>query len=59
VAKSLSGGVTVSGTPEMPHKTWLRVQRTIPQLPELKKKIVELEKKMKNIEEKQLKGNSE
>jgi UDP-3-O-[3-hydroxymyristoyl] glucosamine N-acyltransferase len=52
VSKDISEGMTVSGTPEMPHKLWLRVQRTIPQLPELKKRIDELEKKLKNIENK-------
>jgi len=52
VSKDISEGMTVSGTPEMPHKLWLRVQRTIPKLPGLKKKIDELEKKLKNIEKK-------
>ncbi|MFO7559646.1 MAG: UDP-3-O-(3-hydroxymyristoyl)glucosamine N-acyltransferase [Desulfobacterales bacterium] len=52
VSRDISEGRIVSGTPEMPHKLWLRVQRTIPQLPELKKRIDELEKKLKDIEEK-------
>jgi len=52
VSRAVPEGMTVSGTPEMPHKKWLRVQRTIPQLPELKKRIAELEKKLKNIEKK-------
>lgn len=51
VAKSVPAGETVSGSPEMPHKLWLRVQRIIPRLPELKKKISELEKRLFKLEE--------
>lgn len=50
VSKSLPKGEVVSGAPEMPHKTWLRVQRIMPRLPELKKKIEELEKRLNRIE---------
>lgn len=52
VAKSIPSGQVVSGAPEMPHKTWLRVQSIIPRLPEIKKKIDELEKRLKKIEKK-------
>ena len=41
-----SDGEEVSGTPEMPHRLWLRVSQIIPRLPELKKKIADLEKRM-------------
>jgi UDP-3-O-[3-hydroxymyristoyl] glucosamine N-acyltransferase len=51
VSKSLPAGQVVSGAPEMPHKTWLRVQRVIPRLPELKKKIDELEKRLSRLED--------
>jgi UDP-3-O-[3-hydroxymyristoyl] glucosamine N-acyltransferase len=34
----------------MPHKLWLRVQRIIPQLPKLTKKLSELEKRIQRIE---------
>lgn len=53
IAKSVPKGEVVSGAPEMPHKLWLKVQRIIPRLPELKKKIGELEKRLLKIEEKQ------
>ena len=52
IARSIPDGEIVSGSPEMPHKLWLRVQRIIPLLPELKKKISELEQRLKKIEEK-------
>lgn len=50
IAKSIPDGETVSGSPEMPHKLWLRVVKIIPMLPELKKRIFELEKRLRKIE---------
>ncbi len=52
IAKSVPDGSVVSGTPEMPHRTWLRVHRILPRLPELKKKILALEKQLRKIEKK-------
>ncbi len=52
IAKSVPMGEVVSGSPEMPHRLWLKVQRIIPRLPGLKKKLVELEKRLIKIEEK-------
>lgn len=49
IAGSVPDGVTVTGSPEMPHKLWLRVQRTIPQLPEIKKKLDAMEKQLNEI----------
>jgi UDP-3-O-[3-hydroxymyristoyl] glucosamine N-acyltransferase len=47
VGKDVSEGqVVMAGLPEMHYKTWLRVQRTIPILPELKKRLDNLEKKL-------------
>lgn len=51
LAKSVPEGQTVSGTPEMPHRTWLKVQRIIPRLPELRKQMASLEKRLKALEE--------
>jgi UDP-3-O-[3-hydroxymyristoyl] glucosamine N-acyltransferase len=48
IAKSIAKNQTMSGSPAMPHKTWLKVQRILPRLPELKKKISDLEKKLNN-----------
>ncbi len=50
ISKSIPNGEVVSGAPEMPHRLWLKVQRIIPRLPELKKKISEIEKKLMKIE---------
>lgn len=44
------GQVVSSGSPSMPHRTWLRVQRVIPNLPKMKKKISDLEKKLADLE---------
>ncbi len=52
VGKSIPDGEIVSGSPEIPHRLWLRVQRTIPQLPDLKKRIAKLEKKLSGKAEK-------
>ncbi len=51
VAKSIPAGELVSGAPEMPHRTWLKVQTVIPRLPELKRKIEELEKRLIKLED--------
>jgi UDP-3-O-[3-hydroxymyristoyl] glucosamine N-acyltransferase len=46
IGGSIPDGAMVSGSPEIPHKQWLRVQRTIPQLPEMKKRLDVLEKRV-------------
>ncbi len=43
--------VVSSGSPAMPHRTWLRVQRVIPELPDLKKKIAGLEKQLADLQQ--------
>jgi UDP-3-O-[3-hydroxymyristoyl] glucosamine N-acyltransferase len=51
VGKPVPDGQIVSaGIPEMPHRLWLRVVRTIPRLPEISKRLLGLEKRVKNIE---------
>lgn len=49
IAKSVPDGQIVSGSPEMPHKLWLRVIRIIPRLPEIKKRLAALEKKVASL----------
>jgi UDP-3-O-[3-hydroxymyristoyl] glucosamine N-acyltransferase len=52
VGKPVPDGQIVSaGIPEMPHRLWLRVVRMIPKLPEIGKRLAELEKKLKRLEE--------
>jgi UDP-3-O-[3-hydroxymyristoyl] glucosamine N-acyltransferase len=50
VAKSVPDGQVVSGSPEMPHRLWLKVCNIIPQLPEMKKKVRELERRIERLE---------
>ncbi|SHI61885.1 UDP-3-O-[3-hydroxymyristoyl] glucosamine N-acyltransferase [Desulfatibacillum alkenivorans DSM 16219] len=52
IAKDLEGGQFISGSPGIPHRLWLRVQRIIPQLPELAKEIRNLAKRIKHLEDK-------
>jgi UDP-3-O-[3-hydroxymyristoyl] glucosamine N-acyltransferase len=60
VARNVPPFKVVSGTPEMDHRLWLRVQRVVPQLPDLKKRIHDLEKKLSILEQKiDPAGNSE
>ncbi len=51
IAKSVPNGLTVSGSPEMPHRQWLRVQRIIPMLPDMKKEMAAMEKRIRELEE--------
>lgn len=46
VAQDVADGQVVSGSPEMPHKTWLRVQRILPRLPEMRRRIAALERRL-------------
>jgi UDP-3-O-[3-hydroxymyristoyl] glucosamine N-acyltransferase len=41
----------VSGTPYMPHRTWLRVQASLLRLPEMRKTIKSLLKKVEKLEQ--------
>jgi len=50
VAKSVPSGETVTGSPAITHRLWLRVQKILPRLPELKRKIEDMEKRLKKIE---------
>jgi UDP-3-O-[3-hydroxymyristoyl] glucosamine N-acyltransferase len=52
IAGDLAAGEVVSGSVAMPHKTWLRVQRLMPRLPELKKQVASLEKRLQQLESK-------
>ncbi|MFH2065877.1 MAG: UDP-3-O-(3-hydroxymyristoyl)glucosamine N-acyltransferase [Pseudomonadota bacterium] len=50
VTRAIPDNTIVSGSPEMPHKTWLRAMNIIPRLPEIKKQILELAKKVDRLE---------
>ena len=46
VTRSLEGNQIVSGAPVMPHATFLKAQAVIPQLPELRQRIRDLEERL-------------
>lgn len=50
IAQDVVGGQIVSGSPEMPHRLWLKVNRIIPRLPEMRKKVKELEERLSRLE---------
>jgi UDP-3-O-[3-hydroxymyristoyl] glucosamine N-acyltransferase len=41
-----------SGSPTMPHKEWLKSSMTLPKLPEMRKSVIDLEKRVAALEEK-------
>jgi len=50
VPSSLPANAAYSGTPTMPHKEWLKSAMVVPRLPELKKTISALEKRVAELE---------
>jgi len=50
VKKSIQDGQIVSGFPGMPHRLWLKASSIIPKLPDMKKKLRELEKRIEKME---------
>lgn len=50
VTGPLEANAYFSGSPAMPHKDWLRAMGVMPRLPEMRKKINELEKKLAVLE---------
>lgn len=50
IANDVAAGEIVSGSLAMPHKTYLRVQRTLPRLPEMRKQMAALEKRLQRLE---------
>ncbi len=51
VTTSVEKGSIVSGTPQMPHKTWLKVANILPRLPEMRKKLLAMEKALKGLKD--------
>ena len=52
VASSLPANAAYSGTPAIPHKEWLKYSIVLPRLPELKKTVSALEKRIAELETK-------
>jgi UDP-3-O-[3-hydroxymyristoyl] glucosamine N-acyltransferase len=57
ITKSIESHQIISGSSGMPHRTWLKVQHIIPMLPELKKKISYLEKKIEKLSQSETERN--
>jgi UDP-3-O-[3-hydroxymyristoyl] glucosamine N-acyltransferase len=51
VGQDVDPGQTLSGSPAFPHREWLRAQAVFPRLPEMKRTLADLEKKMKRLED--------
>jgi len=52
ISKSVPPGEVHSGNPQTPHMVWLKNQRLIPRLPELKKQVADMERRLKRLERK-------
>jgi len=50
IHSNISAGQVVSGSPGMPHKEWLRMTMTLPKVPELRRTVLDLEKRLKELE---------
>jgi UDP-3-O-[3-hydroxymyristoyl] glucosamine N-acyltransferase len=50
VPGSLPANAAYSGTPAIPHKEWLKSMAVIPRLPELRKTVAALEKRIAGLE---------
>jgi UDP-3-O-[3-hydroxymyristoyl] glucosamine N-acyltransferase len=51
VGQDVAPGQILSGSPAFPHREWLRAQAAFQKLPEMKRILADLEKRMKQIEE--------
>ncbi len=52
VPGNLPGNAMFSGIPAIPHKEWLKSMSTVPRLPDMRKTLNALEKKVQELEEK-------
>ncbi len=50
LAKDVDAGDIVTGSPAMPHRTWLKVHRILPRLPDLAKEIARLRRRLEALE---------
>ncbi len=59
VPSSLPANAAYSGSPTMPHKEWLKSAMVVPRLPEIKKTVAALEKRVAELESKLNQFNQE
>jgi UDP-3-O-[3-hydroxymyristoyl] glucosamine N-acyltransferase len=50
LGQDLAPGEIVYGSPAMPHRTWLKVNRALPRLPELAKQVADLRRRLESLE---------
>jgi len=50
VSRDLDGGETVSGSPAIPHRDWLRLSAALPRLPELIRQVRKLSQRLLELE---------
>jgi len=50
LSRSVPPGEIHSGNPQAPHRIWLKYHRLIPRLPEIKKQVVDMERRLKQLE---------
>jgi UDP-3-O-[3-hydroxymyristoyl] glucosamine N-acyltransferase len=50
VSSDIPAGQIISGAPHMPHRTWLKASQTFQKLPEMRRSLHELEKKVAALE---------
>lgn len=46
IVQNIADGETMSGAPGMPHRTWLKVHSLLPELPEMKKRLARMERRL-------------
>ena len=51
VAKDVNPGEVLMGAPAIPHTLWRRVQACVPQLPEMVRKLQNIEKRLRQLEQ--------
>ncbi|MCK9230289.1 MAG: UDP-3-O-(3-hydroxymyristoyl)glucosamine N-acyltransferase [Syntrophales bacterium] len=51
IHKNVPPGTVMSGFSQMPHRLWLRTQATLPQLPEMRKRLLDLAARIEQIEQ--------
>jgi len=51
VAQDLAPNQAYTGSPALPHRDFLRVAMTFPKLPEMRRTLIDIEKRLKRIEE--------
>jgi len=51
VTHNLPGNQGYVGSPALPHREFLRSNAVFPKLPEMRKKLIDMEKRLKTIEE--------